>query len=747
MPYAAVCSLCKASVACKPASGGMSSDDGSVVGGCSDGSVSGGEEPAPRRRRQMRQPMRVYIVHGVSEGGLWQSALPPGRPQGEGGQAPDRVIGLAFAKLAAKPLESQASSGLQRRLRDLALAQARRAATQGFLEYEMQSFFRLDSPLTLSDPTSTPPQIMDAIADMPGCILNFAEIPATRLQSSAMQCMQIWANERSKLMPTGSVKLANPVAEEISSGSCQLLHVVALTGKLDRKRLLDEGDAPKKRLRRMRAELPGAPAECQVVEKRWAGSEGVRDPDLMLNWLECSQDLKQQGLANTACLRFARLLSSRNGIPVERLLDNMEFASGRLLIKSRLRLDCTANLLHRQWWVSVCNASDLGVHIFCDASPQWRGIELFATTVDFWVEGSLVRRLAPLVSLSKTQLDQHGKLGAMLWQLSLMAGPTSETLKRLCSAVRSITTDFGTERLLSDSKACLDPFFASWSGNDGQNANDRTLWLFETCVHMPGFRHMIDNLIQKGLSSMKSFLGFLSKLKALVRLLRSELIMGEICRRLQREGLPAVVEMIRKSSLANFAAWRWGTLAQVCGALSCYLETLVDNFDFSTFVAAEQRDSEEAKQVCAALRSPAWHRMFHFVNWFASELTGLMNWVGGCSCHDVGDNSAEAKKCTQKGRRLTEAYDKVLQVVTTMLDEANSWPPAHFGGDLELWRECQGAVRFTNLLAREKAAFLDKVPYLLARLSEASMGTAGQQASQGQGASHTCSLIEGGVAR
>lgn len=36
-----------------------------------------------------------------------------------------------------------------------------------------------------------------------------------------------------------------------------------------------------------------------------------------------------------------------------------------------------------------------------------------------------------------------------------------------------------------------------------------------------------------------------------------------------------------------------------------------------------------------------------------------------------------------------------------------------------MWRECQGAVRFTCVYAKEKVGFLDRVPYLLARLPEA----------------------------
>lgn len=70
-------------------------------------------------------------------------------------------------------------------------------------------------------------------------------------------------------------------------------------------------------------------------------------------------------------------------------------------------------------------------------------------------------------------------------------------------------------------------------------------------------------------------------------------------------------------------------------------------------------------------------------------------------------------------RRLAEAHSKVCQVMDQMLDDANAWTPERFGGDTILWQECQGAVRFTCIYAREKVEFLDRVPYLLARLPEA----------------------------
>lgn len=149
----------------------------------------------------------------------------------------------------------------------------------------------------------------------------------------------------------------------------------------------------------MRREIPAEVAAPPpvLVEKRWRGSAGVRDPLIMLRWLEISQDLKQQRKAGLALTCFTGLLSDSGVANAEELVARVKNAGGTLLVKSRVTLDCTANLLHRQWWASICTEAGVSVHIFCDASPQWRGIELFATSVDFIVGGQLFRRLAPLV--------------------------------------------------------------------------------------------------------------------------------------------------------------------------------------------------------------------------------------------------------------------------------------------------------------------------------------------------------------
>ena len=54
------------------------------------------------------------------------------------------------------------------------------------------------------------------------------------------------------------------------------------------------------------------------------------------------------------------------------------------LRRARVNLDATACLLFRTFWLSLPFAS-LFIYVFIDASPQWKGVELFAASFDITV--------------------------------------------------------------------------------------------------------------------------------------------------------------------------------------------------------------------------------------------------------------------------------------------------------------------------------------------------------------------------
>lgn len=275
--------------------------------------------------------------------------------------------------------------------------------------------------------------------------------------------------------------------------------------------------------------------------------------------LDCSAELKQQRLAPIVFRKFARMFSKQSGIPEEQVLENVQFLSARCLSRGRIRGDAVANFLHPEWRRSIGKRDDAHVFLFGVSSPHCRGID-FACTVDILVGDTWARRLAPLVSLNKAQLGINGKMAAPLWQAYLLTGPAWDSLSHFCHKVCSVTMGMGTERLLAGSPSCLAALFAVAFACEPLRRQDSGGHLFGNSVLMPGFRHLADHVLQRGLTSLTGFPGFLAKIKSIVKFLRSELAMDAIRRCLERDGYPAVAAVMRKASWVSFAAWRGGPL-------------------------------------------------------------------------------------------------------------------------------------------------------------------------------------------
>eukprot|EP00959_Pyramimonas_sp_CCMP1952_P220573 4611891-Pyramimonas_sp.AAC.1 len=98
-------------------------------------------------------------------------------------------------------------------------------------------------------------------------------------------------------------------------------------------------------------------------------------------------------------------------------------------------------------------------NLLIDASPQRRGLELHASSVDIWAGDRFIRKVMPCASLGKAFIDRAGKTIATLWQMFLAFGPSIEPLQLACMRVRSITTDQGAERLIPNMVGMIGDFY------------------------------------------------------------------------------------------------------------------------------------------------------------------------------------------------------------------------------------------------------------------------------------------------
>ena len=183
----------------------------------------------------------------------------------------------------------------------------------------------------------------------------------------------------------------------------------------------------------------------------------------------------------------------------------VQHVSASVVYKARIRADCVAMLV----WRTVLQ--DLSVrqpgvnfYIFIDGSPQWRGLEMMASTLDVYDATGFTRRLLPLVSVSRDQLDTIGKAATLLWQLFLVTG--SEFLRWVCSRVRAIVSDQGTEAGIANLTDILPEF--QWMIRWGGATEPHVDKLFPRAPQVPGWKHLWDGLLQRSLSSLRFSLDF-----------------------------------------------------------------------------------------------------------------------------------------------------------------------------------------------------------------------------------------------
>jgi hypothetical protein len=489
------------------------------------------------------------------------------------------------------------------------------------------------------------------------------------------------------------------------------MHCIAVSTRVCRSRLLVAGE-PK--CRAISRALMGAPAVNAVLEAA-SGPPNlfatlVWDPKLILEWIAASMDVKDIRKIGRAAKSFATIFARGCGIPKNVLLSNAPKVCPEVIRLGRVRADVVSMLLTRKMLQeTLLKSPHVNIFVYIDGSPQWRGLEMLATSIDIQDGQTITRRLLPLISLESYQFGALWKVAALLWQLFLVVGPLYSTMRLCLRRIRGVLTDFGTERKIADYTDLLGDWYEVLD-RKFKAPNDLGEYLLPRALLVPGWRHLFDVVIRRSLCSLDYFPGFVDKLKAIVSFLRQSTILSELARDLTRRGYPGVADLLCATSFPSFAQWRWGTLRACCSSLGRCLDSLRQTFDPSPWRGS--RDGVRLRKVIAALRCPLWRAQFTFVKWFSEWLGGLQSWAGGCSRHDRDCPSG----CEWKGRRLPEAHEHASARLREGLAEATAWSMNHFGGYGCLWHVHVGCVRGAFRLGMQKISFLDKVPYLFARL-------------------------------
>ena len=236
------------------------------------------------------------------------------------------------------------------------------------------------------------------------------------------------------------------VSRVIASPS--MLHIVTLSRKITRRLLLESKYPSAWHLKGIIDNVAGtlrqkAMAAPQPTESESRlGAIGDKHPaDMVLRWLEASSFVKRQQQIWEASNAFSTIFAVSNGVSVASVIGQCRHMSGEVLRKARVRLDIVAMLFFRHIWKTF---AEVDIYLYIDSSPQARGLEMFAVSMDFFHRGpatSWERRLLPLISLDRDYLDQIGKSLALMWIIFLIVGPSAEQVIRFCDRVRCIVSD------------------------------------------------------------------------------------------------------------------------------------------------------------------------------------------------------------------------------------------------------------------------------------------------------------------
>lgn len=672
-------------------------------------------EPPARERGQRGLPYRVVLIF-ASLGGWWCGAFDRPAPPAWRVDDPRGNVVLVGAILASASLEaatSEPTSVHHAGMRALADRLTSSSHCHGYLEYTVKAVVQL-CEIVLTNPRERAASLLQRfgreVITYEGGIFDSAV-------HTLGDAIEKWVGAGALLVQP--VRLSPSFAAEVVLGGNPCLHAVQITAKTDRKRLLAAKDLSRRRLKVFvdtNVAMPIQRLERTVpireARPKW---RYFHDASLVIDWLASSVYIKDVKQIGNAAESFATLLS-RSGVASKMdLLAGLQKVAPEILRRARTRFDISTMLMYRSMFADLFRRGDeVFFYLFADASPQWRGVDMFGATIDIYHAKAFTRKLLPIVSLSRSRMDSLGKLFTLLWQCYLLIGPSLDVFRWFLMRVKAITTDFGTERKLARFRDML-PDFGWLIKHVGWTRAHRERWMFPYCIQVPGWKHQFDLFIRRGLGDLSFFPGWLAKLKAIVSFLRLESNVNVLKKSFEASGAFGLSDMISMAKLPRFADWRWGTLQQCTKILTRFIDSFIRFFNVRLF--AGSRDNVQLTLVASAL-SPAslWRRQLDFVTIFCDHLGTLMQWGVGCRCHSSELAGGAVVDCVYKGRRLPEAYEHSMRELRAFLALSATWTEATFGCGAAQWLEMQGSVRATFHLACEKLEFLNRLPYSLVRL-------------------------------
>ncbi|CAK0901800.1 unnamed protein product, partial [Prorocentrum cordatum] len=151
---------------------------------------------------------------------------------------------------------------------------------------------------------------------------------------------------------------------------------------------------------------------------------------------------------------WAKVLAQYDHDEAQRMVSESHGISRTVLRLARIRLDIVHMALFRLYIAKELESSI--IYLFTDGSPQWRGVEMMASTMDLITcdnqRWTCLRMLLSVVRIGNRQLDLIGKTCAILWKIMLIVGPSYTSLRSfLAKACKAMSVLFDICRRMRSS--------------------------------------------------------------------------------------------------------------------------------------------------------------------------------------------------------------------------------------------------------------------------------------------------------
>jgi hypothetical protein len=322
-------------------------------------------------------------------------------------------------------------------------------------------------------------------------------------------------------------------------------------------------------------ELPKGTPEVSVDKRKFGRDGNAFNPLMIFKHLKFAQHLQSTESVKVA-LNDAIELAFGSDEETAAAAKLKASRTGKLhrsnIQRSRLRLDSTTNNIDRRWFADLAeNHSDqvTSMHLFSDGSPV-TGHELQGMVLQIchlW-EPYLTTLVMPGVMLHYSGTSLASKLYAFMWSLYLMVGTSIPVLEWVCSKIRSVTTDMGTEIGLVDCPNIVSAFLLWLTGislDVVAGAVDKSVKMFKKALKIPGWSHLLSNAMVYACKCLSDWPAVLEKVRCLCRFFRNGSWRETLVNKLSRV-FPGVKALL-KSFGARIAKWRYDTVPRAFKAI------------------------------------------------------------------------------------------------------------------------------------------------------------------------------------